>query len=572
MNTTIIPPNPQENIPPPDPEINLASFMNPISDQRYDPDAIPRRTPGSPETYFIYDKMSHNLVHADRAIARFNYISGTQIFRKDGRLVWVIIDEAGDATITRLDKGKLRIILSMDGSTWVRDGKDIPVEPPEKLIDTILSAPSQYFPQVPVLTGIHVGTLLMPTGDVISEEGYHEATGLYLTKTTAVPPVPEHPDEKDLARARATLSNLYEGFLFADTSGEDSVDYQNTILALATAIYRVAWPGPLPIWVVGKNSQRTGGSLLQSVTAIAAYGRRHHALPASRRQDEMDKIIRTIISEDRVYGMIDNIERGTNWTPEILLSATSGTGMTATRDMGTYQLITRTSRTFFVVNGINIDIRADVAGRVFTTRLVAPKSWQNLTWTRTKTELETLAETMHPEVIWAFAVFARHWADCGKPAPAPVAGNISEYAEWHRVVCGQLYAAGYTQVLTNLHDVQTAENDAETEGRDLLARIYLWKKTTPFTSGELAAKLLAEGRSRKEGCSSLDTDILSSAPDSLINSAIGGRLTPRAVSAWLREYQDRKISGAPAYLTKCGSRTNRGWTYVLESGADVQVK
>lgn len=84
-------------------------------------------------------------------------------------------------------------------------------------------------------------------------------------------------------------------------------------------------------------------------------------------------------------------------------------------------------------------------------------------------------------------------------------------------------------------DIPTEENDAEIEGRDLIARIRLWRKTAPFTSGELAAKLLAEGRSKEEGCSSLDTDILSSAPDGLISSAISGRLTPWAVSGWLRE-------------------------------------
>ena len=203
--------------------------------------------------------------------------------------------------------------------------------------------------------------------------------------------------------------------------------------------------------------------------------------------------------------------------------------------------------------------------------LIAPKSWQDLRWSRTKAELETFAEQTHPEIIWAFAVFARHWNDLGQPAPAAVQGNIAEYAEWYRIVCGQLFAAGYTRMLTDIHDVQTTENDAETEGCDLLDRLYFWKKDTPFTTGELTAKLLTEGRNRKDGCSSLDTEILSSVPESLITSAVSGKLNPRMVSSWLRMYLERKFSGSSVYLTKCGPRTNRGWNYVLESVA-VQQK
>ena len=100
---------------------------------------------------------------------------------------------------------------------------------------------------------------------------------------------------------------------------------------------------------------------------------------------------------------------------------------------------------------------------------------------------------LHPEIVRAVAVLLRFWRDSGKPAPPRVSGNISEYAEWFRVVGGMLAAAGYTRVLANLVEIQTVGNDAEFEGAEVLDRLYAWHELRPFTAGELAARLVAEG-------------------------------------------------------------------------------
>ncbi|MCQ2356125.1 MAG: hypothetical protein MJ014_03780 [Methanocorpusculum sp.] len=547
-------------------EMDLAALMQPVSDEYFDPEKYIDDDPGfvRPEIFLIHATHTLTLSQVQKALVRFNRINGPHIFRNTGRLVWVVKDERGNVQAVPLDRGKLRIILSIPGSTWKRWDKDETLEPPEKLLDTVLTAPMEYFPKVPPLTGIHTGVLLGADGNPVSRAGYDAGTGMYLTKSYDLAPVPEHPTAADVAEARTLLYAVFRDFLFADSSGEDSVNYQNTLAALVTAVLRPLWDGPVPIWVVDKNSQRTGGSLLQTVVGTAAFGVQQAAMPATRRKDEIDKIVRTIIAEDRVYGMIDNVEAGTNWTPEVLLSATTGTGMTATRDMGTYAFLARTSRTFFVVNGINIDVRADVAGRVFVTRLVAPKAWQLLSWSRTKRELEELVLRLHPEIVRAVAVLLRFWRDSGKPAPPRVSGNISEYAEWFRVVGGMLAAAGYTRVLANLVEIQTVGNDAEFEGAEVLDRLYAWHELRPFTAGELAARLVAEGVRWRAGEVSMDQDLLGTVPDAVLSAAVSGRLNARMTAEWLKQLLDRRFSGASVRLSKSAGRTKRGWMYLLE--------
>lgn len=546
---------------------NLADYHNPITVESSSDKLVVGDQISFPERFTLHTRMASTFGEAQLAICKYNS-EKKRVFYRNGRLVVVTQDENEQLTVVNLNQGLLRLILSSAGH-WGRiiTTKDGRVEfreddIPRALLESVLAAPWETLNTIPRLQGLISGVLLTSSGQLVHTEGYHPQTARYLIKSYDLPPVPEAPTMEDINKAKEILWSIFGEFVFADGQTEESVDYQNTLVALLTAIYRPTWEGPTPIWVVNKTSQRTGGSLLQSIVCILAYGSTPTPHASTKRKDEIDKIIRTIISEQQLYGMIDNIEAGTNWTPEILLSATSGSGATATRNMGTYDIISRKSETFFVVNGINIDIRADVTGRVFVTRLIPQKAWQDLHWSRTKAQIEALALELHPAVVWSAAIIRQYWTNLGEPAPPACPGNISEYADWYRFICGQLYAAGFQNVLKNQDEIQTAENETENEGIALLTCLELKFDNMPFTPGELTTILMDEARARKNG-GGTETDVLNHAPDEIVSRAVRGELTPVNTGLWLRSMVGKKFRGCEYYLQK-GTRTRTGsWKYSL---------
>ena len=242
---------------------------------------------------------------------------------------------------------------------------------------------------------------------MISENGYNQPTGLYLTKEYPPFDILEHPTEDDVNAVRSLLWSIFHEFTFADGQTEESIDYQNTLVALMMAIFRQTWEyGALPLWIVDKTTQRAGASLLQSVVCRLATG--HAPIPTTTPQNnaEFDKLYQTLANEGRDFAFIDNITRESEWVTPGLLTATSGSGVISFRGFRTQNSVTRKCITFYGLNGIHIDIREDICRRVIVTRLNPPKAWQELEgfFTKSRHELEGMALTLHPDIIRSAAI------------------------------------------------------------------------------------------------------------------------------------------------------------------------
>ena len=511
------------------------------------------RTSYEPTVYYIAESFRETLRWINIAIKRYNRLHDSTVFYQNGRLVWIARDETGSYQIYPLDRNRLRIILT--DFTWLNAQTREPCRLGNDLLETIIAAPPALIPDVPVLKGLYSGVLLTAGGRIISAKGYDSKTGLYLTTSYDVPIIPEHPGQDDVTLALNIIDTLFEEFLF-----ETDCDRHNTILLLGTAIFRPQLSGPVPIGIIDKNTSGAGGTLLSQLTGALAYGVIPPVYSATKRKDEFEKIVRSINKTNPFVAIIDNLENGMDWTPAALLSATSGTGEVISRNMGTFDSFTSGASTLYIVNGINVEIRADVTRRMFRIRLVTKKAGQT-GYSRTKTQLLTEGVNLHPKIIWAFAVLYQKWKNAGFPAPPKCSGDISEYPEWDYRVRGMLYHAGYTRMLENQGIMQTRDNEADIEGAGL---VLMLKNKFPegfFTPGRVRAVLEKEAELRKNGCPARE-ELLDYAPEDIVRLALQNALTTTKVGYWLRKFTDAKYSGCDVFI-KRGERTDGGRPYHL---------
>ncbi|ABN06482.1 hypothetical protein Mlab_0306 [Methanocorpusculum labreanum Z] len=544
---------------PPAEELDLSTFFPPTNSHSnitltFDPDEpegkhcpvspvpVPRELPAN---------TAAAVKSAGRALRYYNTANRSFVGIYAGRLC-----EITDGVIAPLDRGRLRILLTAL-SSWHKPGDESKTEIPLPfdLLESVLKASAKELDRLPEITGVHCGAMLKQNGEIVSAKGFEKETGWYFCRDLEIEEAPDIPSEDDLSRAREDIYSVYREFLF-----KDRADYENNLAALFSAMLRPSLPGPFPIHAVRKNSPRTGGSFLQQINGIAAFGAEMPVYPAPSRTEEMEKLHKTIVKESPLYAVIDNVPPGADFVSEFLLSATSGNGRASFRDFGTLNQVERAVTTQFCVNGNHLKISADVCGRVIATNIMAQKPWQDLRFSRKKDELIAYAQEMHPKIVRAFAVFLKNWIAKGRPAPPPCPGNLAEYPQWYSVIAGSLYAAGFSRVLSNLDEIQTEENEAETEGCELLSRLFAAFGSEVFTAAGLKTAMIREGEQRKEHQVSAQT-ILDYAPDRLVNAAVAGTLTDVMAGRWISQIADQKFAGYDRFLMK--SRTPLGVRYKL---------
>ena len=525
-------------------DLRLEDFLGAVSN----PDRIelppPPETSVSlvPITVSVGETSRVLLESADSAIRAYNNRYGESVFFRDTELVEVIKDRDGKPHLRELTAERLLSILTRN-AYWVDSSmeKDVKLTLPQARM--VLSATLAELPSVRSLTALYTG-VLMTEGGIMSASGYHAETGLYLTTGYSVPFVPENPSAEDIADARALFEDLFGEFRFSSVT-----DFENTVLAVLTLVFRRMIAGPVPIWVVDKNVSGAGGTLLCQTAGTAALGVVPQPNRTTASSEEMEKQITAAILAGQPFVILDNASKGTNWAPDILLTATSGTGEVTVRLLGSYRTASCSTQMTFAVNGINLDCRADVARRVFKTRLSTSRALSDeAPFRRTKTELLSFAASSHPDVVWAAAVFYAAWKAAGCPAPKACAGNVSEYDAWYLLCGGCMTAAGYTEFLSNQRELQTEENGFDEDGRAVIELFAARFDSEPFSAKAVQKMLITEGDARRRG-EGFD-GLLNYASERIVMQAMSGALTTQAVGMWLREYVDVKFAGCRRYLKK----------------------
>ncbi len=506
------------------------------------------------------------------AIKRYNDLNTKQSFIgfNCGRGLYEISKDAtGTYNSSFLKFSNLKSKITTNAYSWLsgvnKDGEKIYEQPSDAVFRNFADSSEQDL-DIPKFKNISNGAFLTQNARLVNKFGLDAETGIFLTRDIAIPTIPKNPSVDDIERAKAIIMNVLNEFAFEREEGdklEDNVNYQNAVFALIIAAFRPSLAGATPIYAVSKNSERVGASLLSSVISLLAYSQSANMSSVSVREEENEKLIQSLIIGNPCYQILDNVTAKTSWVTPTLLTCTSGNNSFSFRQLGTAKTIISEKSTFWVINGINIDnFSADVTGRLFLTRLATPKSWQNMRFTRTRDELLKLAKSEHGNVIWSIGVMLNYWISQNRPAAPKNNGNFTEYPQLSFII-DMMHCAGYTNVLSNLEEMQKNNNEAEITGSKLMTILSEKFQNGTFTTSDLINEMKNEAF-QHVACNNYDYDAdISSILLTESEIKMVDNISTTKIGTLLAQYLNRAYTDATCKLTKIKVRGQRVYKLTL---------
>jgi hypothetical protein len=226
---------------------------------------------------------------ADEGLAALQ-TAGIEFYQRDRELVRVarIKGKASDSSIITTP-GIVSVPLPMlrralgQSAEWMKmdhEGNPHPVDPPKDVNEQIAAMVGEW-PFSP-LSGVIGTPTLRPDGTSLVQEGYDQATGLFLLSPPRMPVIPERPTEQQAREALKLLEALLVEFPFTNDQSKSVA-----LSMLMTPVLRGA--GIAPIHLVNKPEAGTGGSYLADVASAIATGEKCAVVSRAIKEDETEK-------------------------------------------------------------------------------------------------------------------------------------------------------------------------------------------------------------------------------------------------------------------------------------------
>lgn len=383
------------------------------------------------------------------------------IFERGGMLTEIVRDKEGVPKIRIVPREQIPLRITqccrlieekeLKGEILERD-----IVPPRWLVDGIHTA-GGYDDMVEHLSGVVTTPTMRPDGSILQESGYDEVTGLIFEPSCDYPVIADSPSIDDAKAAAKKLLALVDDFPFATPA-----DRSAWLSLLLTMIARSAIRGPVPISGVTANSPGSGKTMAVDLAEIIVRGRTMPRISAPSVDDEMRKLLTSLVVENAPAAMFDNI-RGSFGGPAIE-AATTGE-IWRDRELKSSRTIELPVRTVFVATGNNLRFKDDTTRRVVLIRLrtdlESPEE-------RTDFRIPNLQEhvTRHrAEYVVAALTILKGFVSAGMPTqPGKTMGS---FGEWANLICGAIRWVGLADPLGN-RDAMNEDDESRTILRGLI--------------------------------------------------------------------------------------------------------
>lgn len=309
------------------------------------------------------------------------------------------------------------------------------------------------------LDGITGTPTVRADGTVLATPGYDAASRvLFLPEPgVVVSPVPDRPDDADVAGARKLLLDMIADFPFV--TDDDRANYLGLLL---TPLLRQIVPPSYKMFGIGAHQPGSGKSLLAEI-AGAIHG---SVLRSDVPEDEAEwrkQTFSILATTAAPLVVIDNV-MGVLKSSVLAGVLTAGRDLTD-RELGTSRTMTVANDRIWVVTGNNLSIGGDLVRRTVTI-LIDP----NMPDPEKRTgfsipDLLGWVTEHRNEVLHALLVLIRAWVVAGMPEPARAQSD--GFARWSRVVSGVLQVAG----VAGAFDADSGKRAAAGGDDDGLARV-----------------------------------------------------------------------------------------------------
>jgi hypothetical protein len=382
---------------------------------------------------------------------------GAPLYLKDGVLVCVS-GGTGEKNIFAADVFRVRHEVSLAVMyVKVRHRENGPeavpmLSPPLVDIRDVLASSAEVFPKI---RGIMSHPVFTPSGKLISTAGYNAETELYIDAEQGlldeIAALPESPGPGDVRGAVEVFRDILEDFPFTNETG-----LANVMGLFLTILLRNIVPDITPIHLVKAATQGTGKTLLTKVFVIAATGKRAALSTLPDSEEELSKVLLSVVMEGSEYFILDNVNRRLN---SGTLAAVVTSGMLRGRLLGKSEMMTVPARTPIIITANNPDMSRELARRCVTIELSCDLENPAQRTGFKYSDIEGYVLQNRARILRAAFTLVRAWYGAGKPMGKR---SLGSFELWSQIIGGILHNAGFTGFLENAEEFfQLADSDNE---------------------------------------------------------------------------------------------------------------
>ena len=468
---------------------------------------------------------------------------------RGGALARVATDENKNRTISLLNEGGLKLILSTVGK-WVRINtgeKGVKVShimPAGDVVRGMLAIGN--LPGIPGLDGIVTAPIFGPGGHLHTDAGYDAETRLFFAKNGLEIGDTEPTEENVKAAKKLILEDLLTDFPF-----KDDASTAHAVGLLLLGFVRPLVDGPTPLHLIDSPTPGTGKGLLASACTIPAMGPNLPSTSAGRDDDEWRKRLTSALIAG---GNVVNIDNVTERLDSGVLASAITQPVWEDRVLGSSHTVRVKIRNVWIATGNNTALSQEISRRCVWIRLDSDteKPWEREGFTHP--DLLSWASENRGKLATAAITLIRAWVVKDMPKfSRRVKGSFSE---WSNVIGGILDTVEIPGFLGNeaaLYDTTVATGAGM---KDFVLK--WWEK---YQGAEVLAGTLFELASFPDDLKDVDNTKWFG----LLDDQLGGKNQASRLSIFgtiLTSNRDKVIEG---YKIIKGKRGAGGWKYKLEA-------
>jgi hypothetical protein len=303
------------------------------------------------------------------------------------------------------------------------DGRNrVTVTPPFDLMKDMLSVPVPGIP-VPPVTRIVQAPIVAPSGEIVTQPGYHKATGVIYQpdSTTTIPPVAPNPTPQDVKRALEKILEPLHDFPFVSP-----VDRATAIAAMILPFVRELINGPTPLHLFTKPTAGTGATLLVDVLFTPSLGSNDiEKLSQQGDESEWQRTLTAILRKAPTVVLLDNVRELKSPQLAKAITDTAWQG----RILGETAMADLPVRNVWAATGNNPTQHLELTRRIVRCRLDSglAQPWQGRTFRIPL--LRPWLTANRGELIGAILTIVRAWFQAGAPKGQRSLGMFESWAE-----------------------------------------------------------------------------------------------------------------------------------------------
>lgn len=283
---------------------------------------------------------------------------------------------------------------------------------------------------LPTLSGLIEAPTLRSDGSILETPGYDKRTGIYLdTNGVVFPPVPRKPTKKDAIASMGVLKDVIKDFPFVLDKEDDPARSASRSVSLSATLTAVVRKGIdlAPLHSQDATVMATGKTLLCSVSAITASGRRPTVISMPGTEIELAKLLFAALLEGDPIILLDNVDAPIESSVlcRMLLNPTY-----KDRVLGVSSTASVNTNVTFMANGNQLRFRGDIVTRVVVAKMDAHVE-DPLTRKFDRNLYEWVPEHRVELVLAALTIMRAH-AVAGYPGRKAL--QTSRFDDWDRMV------------------------------------------------------------------------------------------------------------------------------------------